>query len=251
MYLLEGNLGAGKSTMLALIKQHLPHLHVVTEPVNSWHNDNFQESLLGHFYKDTPRWAYTMELFTMMTRVKEHLKEQASLEQLNSYTYTPKIMERSLYSGYYCFAKNGYEQGFLTYEEWTAYNQWFEFLVAKKCATPTGFIYLQAAPEVCLKRMSKRNRSGEDTVPLEYLQQIHNQHEQFLVHKTSVAKNLQNVPVLVLDVSEEFAHNQVILQNLINQIQDFIMSSMSSTLINAVSLNNPLSPSNTKNFSIV
>lgn len=246
MYLLEGNLGAGKSTMLALIKKHLPHLHVVTEPVNSWHNDNFQESLLGHFYKDTPRWAYTMELFTMMTRVKEHLKEQISLEQ----NYTPKIMERSLYSGYYCFAKNGYEQGFLTYEEWTAYNQWFEFLVAKKCNTPTGFIYLQANPEVCLERMSKRNRSGESSVPLEYLQQIHDQHEQFLIHKTGIAKNLQNVPVLVLDVSEEFADNQVILKDLINKVQDFITSSMSSTLINAISLKSPLSASNTKNFSI-
>lgn len=247
MYLLEGNLGAGKSTMLALINKYLPHLQVVTEPVNSWHNQNSQESLLDHFYKDTPRWAYTMELFTMMTRVKEHIKEQEFFKE----NYTPKIMERSLYSGYYCFAKNGYEQGFLTYEEWTAYNQWFEFLVTKKCQTPTGFIYLQADPEICLKRMSKRNRSGEEIVPLEYLQQIHKQHEQFLIHKTTIAKNLQNVPVLVLNVSQEFADDERIFKKLLNQIQDFIASSMSSTLINEVSLNSPLSPSKTKNFSSI
>ncbi len=228
MYLLEGNLGAGKSTMLALIKHHLPYLSVVTEPVNSWHSDNSQESLLGHFYKDTPRWAYTMELFTMMTRVKEHLKEQVSSNSSYSLdpsdNYIPKVMERSLYSGYYCFAKNGYEQGFLTYEEWIAYNQWFEFLVTKKCNTPTGFIYLQADPEVCLERMSKRNRSGEDSVPLEYLKQIHLQHEQFLIHKTAICPTLQNVPVLILDVSQEFAQDQIILENLINKIYDFIQT---------------------------
>ncbi len=218
MYLLEGNLGAGKSTFLSLLQKHLPYLQTVTEPVTTWHSSKSEESLLDHFYKDTPRWAYTMELFTLMTRVKEQLKEQESFK-IHS---LPKIMERSLFSGYYCFARNGYEQGFLTYEEWTAYNEWFTFLVHNKCAMPQGFIYLQASPNVCYQRMQKRSRSGEEIVPLEYLKQIHMQHEQFLINKENLVKALKNIPVLVLNVSEDFADNPAALKLLLDKVENFI-----------------------------
>lgn len=220
MYLLEGNLGAGKSTFLSLIQKHLPHLQTVTEPVATWHNAASEDSLLDHFYKDTPRWAYSMELFTLMTRTKEHLKEQ----KRNNGAYIPKIMERSLFSGYYCFARNGYEQGFLTYEEWIVYNEWFDFLVNKKCVMPQGFIYLQASPNICYQRMQKRSRSGEEIVPFEYLAQIHEQHERFLIHKANLLYELENVPVLVLDVSGDFANNPKQLQALLNKVDQFIQN---------------------------
>lgn len=210
MFLLEGNMGAGKSTLLRLIKEHLPHIEVVQEPVDKWHGN----ALLEHFYKDQQRWAYTMETFTLLTRVKEHLKEQ------NKNPY--KIMERSIYSGYYCFAKNGVHQGTLSKDEWAVHNEWFEFLVAKKCTPPLGFIYLQTMPEVCFERMAKRNRTGEANVPLKYLRQLHNQHEAFLLNKTGILPSLEDVPVLTLDVSEEFVTNEKLLKEILQKIETFI-----------------------------
>jgi deoxyadenosine/deoxycytidine kinase len=216
VFLLEGNMGAGKSTFLSLIHKHLKEIEVVLEPVNVWHSDDPRNSLLSQFYKNPNRWAYTMETWTMMTRVKEHIKEQQKDNHL-------KIMERSVYSGHYCFAHNGYKQGFMEQPEWDAYNAWFSFLVEKHCKPPLGFIYLQTDPKICEERINIRNRSGEDGVPLEYLTQIHNQHEQFLVKKESITQALQNVPVLVLNANEEFEHNSAVFQKHLDAIIAFTM----------------------------
>lgn len=215
MYLLEGNMGAGKSTLLKLIAHHLPHLPVVTEPVNHWHSKDHSTSLLTHFYKDQKRWSYTMEKFTLMVRVKEHLKELKEQE-------SKKIMERSIYSGYYCFAKNGFKQGCMTEIEWNAYNEWFHFLVAQKNLVPSGFIYLQSTPEICLERMKNRDRAGEDCVPLEYLYQLHTQHEDFLIHKKGLFPELKKIPVLTLNVTQEFVQDTKHLQTLLDKIETFV-----------------------------
>lgn len=217
MYLLEGNMGAGKSTLLKIIQEHLPELQVVFEPVNSWHDDNHGESLLSHFYEDQYRWSYTMEKQALITRVREYLKEQ----EHNRYN---KVMERSIYSGYYCFAKNGYLQGVMSDVEWRAYNTWFEFLIRKKCHAPLGFIYLKSTPEICFERMNRRKRPGEDSVPLEYLRQLHTMHEEFLAEKKGIFAELKHVPVLTLDVTEEFADNPELIQQFLNSIKQFTSS---------------------------
>lgn len=214
MYLLEGNMGAGKSTLLKLIQEHLPELEVVFEPVNSWHDDNHGESLLSHFYEDQKRWSYTMEKQALITRVQEYLKEQKE----NNFK---KVMERSIYSGYYCFAKNGYLQGAMSDVEWRAYNTWFEFLIQKKCQKPLGFIYLKSTPEICLERMNRRKRAGEDIVPFEYLQQLHTMHEDFLIHQKGVLADLKSVPVLTLDVTKEFIENPELIQQFLSSIKLF------------------------------
>ena len=122
MYILEGNIGAGKSTFLRLLSQHMPHIQTVDEPINNWQGTVYGQSLLTNFYEDPKRWAYTFEHLTMTNRVQEHLKEQQT-------AYTTKIAERSIYSGYYCFAFNSYAQQFLSDIEWQMYKEWFSFLV--------------------------------------------------------------------------------------------------------------------------
>lgn len=223
MFLVEGNLGAGKSTLLALIQQYLPHINVVFEPVNSWHSDNHGASLLSQFYCDQQRWSYTMEKQTLLTRVKEFLKEQQDPEN--------KIMERSIYSGYYCFAKNGYLQGNMTDQEWHAYNLWFDFLVTQKCNKPSGFIYLRTSPETCYQRINKRARSGEEIIPLSYLQEIHAAHESFLIKKENLFEQLVSVPVLVLDAEDDFENNQNKLKHYLTLINDFVINFSKTTNI--------------------
>ena len=215
MYILEGNVGVGKSTLLEKIQEHVPYLNVITESVSNWSNDDTQESLLARFYADIPRWSYTLETYTLLTRVQEHLKIQ---QDPNPF----KIVERSLYAGNYCFARNGYLQGAMDDIEWSIYNKFFDFLVLGKCKTPTGFIYLQADPEICLARSQKRNRPGEEAIPLEYLQQIHDQHERYLIRKEGVLPELVNVPVLVLDGSADFASDRTILEDHLDKIDEFL-----------------------------
>ncbi|EKD48935.1 MAG: dihydroxyacetone kinase 2 [uncultured bacterium] len=216
MYILEGNIGAGKSTFLRLLSQHMPHIQTVDEPVNNWQGTVYGQSLLTNFYEDPKRWAYTFEHLTMTNRVQEHLKEQQT-------AYTTKIAERSIYSGYYCFAFNSYAQQFLSDIEWQMYKEWFSFLVPNTCTPPQGFIYLRVSPEIAYDRIKRRNRHAEKTLSLAYLKQIHHRHEAFLIKKDGILPDLKRVPVLTLDCNEEFENNPAQLHRHMHAIESFLV----------------------------
>jgi deoxyadenosine/deoxycytidine kinase len=215
MYALEGNIGVGKSTFLNLIKRYCSEIEIAQEPVKNWINNQGSKSLLEVFYSETNRWAYTMETFTMVSRSFDYLEKQA-IKKANL------IMERSVFSGHYCFAKNDFENGYLDEIEWEVYLKWVDFFLFQNCKPPSGFIYLRADPEVCFERMKVRNRKGEETVSLEYLKQIHKQHEKLLIEKDGLHSSIAAVPVLTLDCSKEFESNLDLLQCHINQLRNFL-----------------------------
>ncbi len=199
-YIIEGNIGAGKTTFLKLIQERLPEIAVVFEPLHNWQSQVYGQSILSNFYKDPQRWAYTMETLAMICRVQEHLSEQ---ENPNPF----RLMERSIYSGHYVFATNGYQNGFLSELEWQVYLQWFNFLVTGRCKPPQGFIYLRTDPAVAYDRIKVRDRLAEKTISFTYIKQIHDCHEDFLVLKKGLLAELIEVPVLILDCNEEFEKN--------------------------------------------
>lgn len=211
MFILEGNIGAGKTTLLTQIKLHaqkelLQPIEVVFEPVNSWHKQDAGQSLLSNFYTDIPRWAYTLETYAMACRVREHIAEQ---QQSNPF----RLIERSIYSGHYCFAYNSYHGGGMSSIEWAMYSQWYNFLLRNKCKAPMGFIYLKSTPEVCLERIHKRNRTGECNITLDYLKRIDERHNEFLLNKNGVTTDLKQVPVLTLDGNQPFATDEELFKN--------------------------------------
>lgn len=214
MYILEGTIGAGKSTFLKLISNYLAEAHVVMEPVNQWQKTTTGESILTYFYSDPHRWAYTMEMLTMRSRLQEYLKQQQSPELV--------IMERSFYSGCYVFAYNCYLSGYLTELEWKLYLEWLTFLTVNTCKTPRGFIYLSVTPEVAYERIKKRNRNGEDSMPLEYIQAINKRYIDFLFNKNSIVPELKDIPVLVLTCDEEFETNSKLMHTHAQAVIEFI-----------------------------
>jgi deoxyadenosine/deoxycytidine kinase len=218
MYLIEGNIGAGKSTFLQLINNNLPHLNAVFEPVNVWQKEEHGRSLLQNFYTDTPRWAYSMETFTLINRIHENSK-------INDRNVA--IAERSIYSGYYCFAKNSYLKGFMSNLEWGMYKQWFNFLTDHSSyQEPSGFIYLRTTPKVAYERIIKRNRAAENLISFDYVSQIHQRHEELLILGNEI--NISS-KVLVLDANTDFESNPVELEKMITKVRFFISSQQKST----------------------
>lgn len=215
MYILEGNIGAGKSTFLTMLEKQLSFISPLLEPVNNWQKQIYGQSLLANFYKDPKRWAFTLETLTMMSRVKNHRIEQ---ELPNPY----RVMERSIYSGHYCFAKNGYEQKFMTEVEWNIYMDWFNMLIPGKCNPPRGFIYLKVKPEITYERIKKRNRLAEKKITLAYQKQIDKRHDDFLLHKKNLITDLKNIPVLIINCDEEFETNPKKFQEHCARVEEFI-----------------------------
>ncbi len=59
-------------------------------------------------------------------------------------------------------------------------------------------IYLRTTPEKALERINVRARSEENTIPLEYIQQLHGLHEEWLIS----GKYPLPAPVLVIDADK-------------------------------------------------
>ena len=214
MFIIEGNIGAGKSTFLKLIKFYIQEAQVSFEPLENWNSKIQGESLLENFYKNPQRWAYTLETVTMIARLKEHLENQ---KQNNPFI----VMERSIYSGRYCFAYNDYLNGFLSDFEWQIYLELFDLLTKNIIKPPKGFIYLKVDPKIALQRINQRNRRGE-TIPLEYLEQINERHEEFLIKKINVIDQIKNVPVLVIDCDQSFETDVDYQQQIFIDVKNFI-----------------------------
>ncbi|XP_063085677.1 deoxyguanosine kinase, mitochondrial isoform X3 [Cavia porcellus] len=78
--------------------------------------------------------------------------------------------------------------------------------------------------KVCLKRLYQRARKEEERIELAYLEQLHNQHEAWLIHKTTKLhfEALRNIPVLVLDVNEDFSKEVTKQEELVRKVNTFV-----------------------------
>ncbi len=213
-FVVEGNIGAGKSTFLKVINTFL-NAQVVYEPHQRW-QDVSGENLLERFYKDTQRWAYTFQTYAFITRVLE--REKAALNN----TFPFQILERSVFSDRYCFAQNCFELGLMNALEWKLYQEWFTWLVDTYTVKPSGFIYMQTDPKVCYKRLLKRNRSEEGGVTLEYLELLHDKHERWLINKEGVTSYIKDTPVLVIPCDEDFEQDRDMQKAHMAKIIDFL-----------------------------
>ena len=215
VFFIEGNIGAGKSTFLTSVSKFLP-VQPILEPCHAWQDVAGTGNLLQAFYEDGKRWAYTFQSYAFITRILE--QEKNALK----YRGVTQLFERSVYSDRYCFAKNAHELGLMTPLEWGLYREWFEWLVQSRSTMPAGFIYLRTDPKICFERLTSRGRSEESTVSLDYLELLHNKHEEWLIHKRDVASYIHHIPVLVLDCNESFEHNEHVQKKHAEKIAEFM-----------------------------
>uniref|UniRef100_A0A8C5M5H5 deoxyguanosine kinase n=1 Tax=Leptobrachium leishanense TaxID=445787 RepID=A0A8C5M5H5_9ANUR len=224
----EGNIAVGKSTFLRMLSSFFQEWSLVTEPLQKWqHVEDSHEgmgNLLQLLYDDPTRWSYTFQTVSCMTRFKTQIEPLS--EQFLSRNEAVQVFERSIYSDRYVFAKCLFELGHLNSIEWAVYQEWHTFLTQEfeKRVALSGIVYLQASPEKCFERLQRRARKEEKTVHLDYLQKLHEQHESWLVTKTTNVHfdHLKNIPVLVLDVNEDFENNPPVGEHLMKQVRDFV-----------------------------
>lgn len=212
-FVVEGNIGAGKSTFLRHMGRYL-NAQLVFEPTQLWCDVN-GENLLDAFYADGKRWAYTFQTYAFVTRTIEQKRLQAQNEK------PFQLLERSIYADRYCFAKNAYELGLMSKLEWQMYQNWFIWLT-DYTEQPAGFIYLRADPEVCYDRLVGRGRCEEKGIQCDYISCLHNKHEDWLMHKKDVTDFMRSAPVLVLDCNESFESNIALQKRHARDVVDFL-----------------------------
>ncbi len=63
-------------------------------------------------------------------------------------------------------------------------------------------VYLRARPETCLERIKTRNRPEEQSITLDYLNQLHERHEEWL----TTQNDRLTTPVLIVDADQTKEH---------------------------------------------
>lgn len=63
-------------------------------------------------------------------------------------------------------------------------------------------VYLRATPETCLERIKCRNRPEEQSITIDYLRQLHELHENWLIANTDKV----STPVLTVDADQTKEH---------------------------------------------
>jgi deoxyadenosine/deoxycytidine kinase len=194
---LEGNIGAGKSSFLKILKQNLSDkAEFIDEPVEEWLQikNNNNQNLLEVFYQDKKRWAYTFQNIAYITRMKR------IIDTMQNTTKSIIFMDRSLEGDLNTFTKMLKEEGDIDDLEWAAYKKWntmFTDLIGKNIQTK--HIYLRCTPEIAYSRINKRARDEEHNIPFEYIKQLHLYHDNWLLNNTSS---------YIIDVNKDFVYDE-------------------------------------------
>ncbi|XP_041049980.1 deoxycytidine kinase-like [Carcharodon carcharias] len=237
---IEGNIAAGKSTLVQILGQASDDWDVVAEPIARWCNVQTEKedseeltasqksggNLLQMMYDKPERWSYTFQSYACLSRIRSQLKSLS--DRMKDSARPVQFFERSLYSDRYVFASNLYESDCINETEWIMYQDWHGWIHScfGKNIELDGIIYLRVTPENCMKRLTLRGRQEEKEIPIEYLEKLHVKHECWLQHRTTRLHfdYLNRVPVLTLDVNEDFKGNEAKCHDLIEKIKGFLHS---------------------------
>ena len=163
IYALEGNIGAGKSTIMKIISNQFHDVEFVEEPVKQWQNLNGC-NLLNSFYSDPKRWGFSFEFYSMLTKIQALLKAADSDKPII-------IIERSILSNK-VFMDLSNDLGKLDKMEYAMLINTYNFYLENVYPQIAGIIYLDTPVDECIRRITKRNRGEECTIEKSYLNSI-------------------------------------------------------------------------------
>jgi deoxyadenosine/deoxycytidine kinase len=215
---IEGNIGSGKTTLLTHLKEHFidnPNVVFLREPVDEWESikDAKGISMLQKFYADQEKYSFPFQMMAYISRLallKEAMKKHPG---------AIIITERSLYTDKFVFAKMLYDMKKIEDVSYQIYTKWFDAF-AQECPIHRC-VYVKTDPQICHERIVKRSRTGEDSIPLEYLTSCDEYHKAMIFKILPMFKRASE-DVIVLDGNIDIYSNPAELTNWIDRISKFI-----------------------------
>jgi deoxyguanosine kinase len=163
---IEGPIGAGKTSLAKLIAQRLEASTLLEDPDAN--------PFLPRFYRDMRRHAFATQMFFLFQRVGQvsELKQRELFERL---TVADFLLEKDP-----LFARLT-----LSDEEFQLYQRIYQHL-APQAPSPDLVIYLQAPVDTLLARISRRAAPYERSISEEYLRRLADSYTEFF-HQYSAA----------------------------------------------------------------
>ena len=190
---IEGNIGAGKTTLSNILAQKLNAKLILEEFADN--------PFLSKFYENPQQYAFPVELFFMAERYKQ-LKEMIHTKDLfQSITVSDYLFTKCL-----LFAKVT-----LPDEEFRLYQKLFD-IIHQQLTFPDILIYLHAPIKKLQENIKKRNREYEQNISNEYLFDLQETY-------TSYIKQ-HNIKTIFIDASNaDFLGNPNHLQVVIDALE--------------------------------
>jgi len=178
----EGNIGAGKTTLSQLLSQHYNSKLMLEE---------FAENpFLTKFYENPKQYAFPLELFFLAERFKQQQDLIKTADLFQSVTISDYLFTKCL-----LFAKVN-----LPEEEYRLYQKMYE-VFSQQLTQPDVLIYLHAPVNKLQSNIKKRNRKFEQSIPDEYLFKLQETY-------TSYIKQ-HNLKTIFVDASNaDFLYNE-------------------------------------------
>ena len=189
---IEGNIGAGKTTLSHLISKKL-NARLILE--------GFADNpFLPKFYENPAQYAFPLELFFMAERYKQMKEMFQNNDLFQNITISDYLFTKCL-----LFAKVN-----LADEEFKLYQKLFD-IIHQQVISPDILIYLHAPVSKLQSNIKKRNRSYEQNIQDDYL---------FNIQETYVNYIKQhNVTTLFVDVSNaDFLSNDKHVQIILDAL---------------------------------
>ena len=184
---IEGNIGAGKSTLVDILKNKYADrtdVMFLQEPVDVWTKISQDgKNVLELFYSDQKKYSFAFQVLAYTTRL--HMIEKA-VEEATRTGIRVIVMERSLEADRNIFAKMLHDDGLIEDCMYQIYLLMSDIGLEKYNAH--GVLWVNAGPETCLERIRKRSREGEDAIMLGYLETCDMYHKDWLTGITSGGK---------------------------------------------------------------
>lgn len=190
---IEGNIGAGKTTLAHILSKHLNARLVLEEFADN--------PFLPKFYENPGQYAFPLELFFMAERYKQ-LKELVHTKDLfKSVTVADYLFTKCL-----LFAKVN-----LPAEEFKLYQKLFE-ITKQQLIEPDLVIYLHVPVQKLQKNIRKRNRHYEQSIPDEYLFNIQETYTHYI--------RQHNIKTIFIDASNaDFLGNEQHLKVILDALR--------------------------------
>jgi deoxyadenosine/deoxycytidine kinase len=190
---IEGNIGAGKTTLAHLLSKKLNARLILEEFADN--------PFLARFYENPDQYAFPLELFFMAERYKQLKDLMHTTDLFQSITVSDYLFTKCL-----LFAKVN-----LPSEEFRLYQKLFD-IIHQQLLHPDILIYLHAPVKKLKENIKKRKRAYEQSISDQYLFNIQETY-------TSYIKQ-HNIKTLFVDVTDaDFLGNEKHLQAVLNALE--------------------------------
>ena len=180
---IEGNIGAGKTTLVNKIAEDFNAKTVL---------ERFADNpFLPKFYEDQNRYAFPLEMSFLADRFQQISDDLAQFDLFKDF----------ILADYHIFKSLIFAKVTLSEDEYRLYRKLFE-IIYREMPKPDLYIYLYQNTDRLLENIKYRGRSYEQEIPAEYLEKINKGYLDYI-------KSQNDLNILIIDVSDrDFVKNQ-------------------------------------------